>query len=138
MTPAEARAAAISLFVTQWAGRTPIDHDDDNRPTPSAPFARIVMQHNGSIPLCWGGSVVEWQRFGYLHIQIFVPGGQGTAQSDELAQAAARILEGKRLGTGKALRLGAAAINDIGRDETNTGLRQCNISIEFSYEDSHA
>ena len=138
MTLAEARAAAISLFVTQWAGRTPIDHDDDNRPTPSAPFVRIVMQPNGSIPLCWGGSVVEWQRFGYLHIQIFVPGGQGTAQSDELAQAAARILEGKRLGTGGRLRLGAAAINDIGRDEANTGMRQCNVLIAFEYEDSHA
>lgn len=138
MTPAEARAAAISLFVTQWANRTPIDHDDDNRPTPSAPFVRITMQHNGSFPQSWNGPSVNWTRFGIIHIQIFVPGGQGTAQSDELAQVAVRILEGKTLGSGGVLRLKAAGINDIGRDETNTGLRQTNVTVAFEHEDSHS
>lgn len=136
MTPSEARAVALTKFETDWANRTPIDHDDDNKPTPNAPFVRITMQHAGSIPLCWG-SVIEWQRFGNIHIQVFTPGGRGTAESDVLVQAAVRSLEGRTLGAGQALRLKAASITDVARDETNIGVRQTSIVIPFEYEDSH-
>lgn len=129
MTPAEARAATLTRFVTEWANRTPIDHDADNRGTPNAPYIRIVMRHEGGIRF----TTSENQRFGLVFVQVFVQGGRGTAESDTLAYAAARILESRNIGI---IRFSAAEIRDIGQDEEGSGLRQCNVTIPFEYEDA--
>lgn len=134
MTPAEARAAVVGHFVTQWANRTPIDHDEDARATPTAPFVRIALQHNGGLPQSWTGPVTHWLRFGFVQIQVLVPGGKGTAEVDTLTNAAVQILEGRRFTGG--LRLGAATVQDAGRDDY--GNRQTLVSISFEYTDSHA
>jgi hypothetical protein len=134
MTPAEARAAVVGLFTTQWAARTPIDHDEDAGQTPVAPFVRVALQHNGSVPQSWTGNVVHWARFGFVVVQVLVQGGKGTAEADALSVAAVQILEGKAFAGG--LRLGAAAISDAGRDDY--GNRQTVVRVPFEYTDSHA
>lgn len=134
MTPAEARAAVVGHFTTQWAARTPIDHDEDARATPQPPFVRVRMQHNGGLPQSWTGTTVHWQRFGIVVAQVVVPGGKGTAEVDTLANAAVQILEGKRFDGG--LRLGASTVQDAGRDEF--GNRITVVSTSFEYTDSHA
>lgn len=134
MTPAEARAAVVGHFVTQWSGRTPIDHDEDARATPTPPFVRISLRHNGGLPQSWTGNIVHWQRFGFVQIQVLVPGGKGTAEVDNYTNAAVQILEGRRFTGG--LRLGAATVQDAGRDDY--GNRQSIVAIPFEYTDSHA
>lgn len=134
MTPAEARAAVVGLFVSQWANRTPIDHDEDARATPTAPFVRISLQHLAGLPQAWTGEVVHYLRLGNVAIQVLTPGGKGTAEVDTLTTAAVQILEGKRFAGG--LRLGAATIRDAGRDDF--GSRRTMIEIPFEYDDSHA
>jgi hypothetical protein len=134
MTPAEARAAVVGHFVTQWANRTPIDHDEDARATPTPPFVRVALQHNGALPQSWTGPVVHWSRFGVVSVQAIVPGGRGTADVDALAAAAVQILEGRKFAGG--LRLGAAVVQDAGRDDY--GNRLTVVSVSFEYTDSHA
>lgn len=134
MTPAEARAAVVGHFVSQWANRTPIDHVEDARATPPAPFVRVAVQHDGGLAQSWTGPTIHWARFGIVNVQVIVPGGKGTADADALANAAVQILEGRRFAGG--LRLGASTVQDVGRDEFGNMIMV--VATSFEYTDSHA
>lgn len=132
-----ARDEIMSHFTTKWntLGTPPLLlYDDKHKDLPNnAPYARITVQHTGSIRVTVGGKGTggqRFRRFGIVTVQIFPLSGDGLTASDTLVDLALDAFEGESTGSDR-IEFRNVRPNEIGQDGP---WHQTNVIAEFEYD----
>ena len=94
----DAKILMYNAFTAGWSGRTPIAFDNEEFTQPDISWVRVTVRNRVSNQETLGKRTNrKFLRLGAVFVQVFTPIDEGTAESDELAEAARNIFEGERL-----------------------------------------
>ena len=139
ITVDEAQDAILAEFKEHFVGVDANHIAWPNRtyePTDGEAYVRISVQHNLAYQPSMGDPAARrTRREGVVIVQCFTPLGDGTSQSNDLAQEVSDVLASKRVQVGatKPISLKEATINTVGRDPIHE-LWQVNVSVPFWYD----
>ena len=132
MTPAEARNAIVSRYLTEFNGQFPIAIDNREFEAPETPekWTRIAVRFSSGNQSSLGqDGNRKFEKRGLVFIQVFTPSGEGTDNNDSLAKLILDLMDGERLDN---LWLFNGRINTIGNDGAYF---QQNIILDFTFEE---
>lgn len=139
ITVDEAQDAILAEFKQYFVG-VDANHvawpNREYEPTDGQAYVRISVQHNLAYQPSMGDPAARrTRREGIVFVQCFTPLGDGTSQSNELAQEASDVLSNKRVAVGGVyhISLKSGEIRTIGRDPVHE-LWQVNVSVPFWYD----
>lgn len=144
---AQARDAIQTLFLDAWNANAatvagtdappPVYWDNmesaaDEPPPRGEPWARVSVQHNlGEQSTMGAPGGRNFERYGLVMIQVFVPRGTGLVISDALCKIARDAFEGARTPDGEVW-FRNATVREVGAGR-DTLWFQTNVSAEFNY-----
>lgn len=127
----EARKKIMEEFLASWNGRTQVALGNERfEPPADADWVRVTALHLGSSQRTLGRAPHRrFERAGRVIVQVFTRRDRGTADADELAQAARAALEGKRF---DELVLHAGTVNEQPSEER---WHRQDVEIDFDYDE---
>lgn len=113
--------------------------DDSNRPSPSAAWARLTVQHNAPGDEGYGDAQRLYEALGVFAVQLFKPIGAGTPNIDQMVQVVIDAFRGKETASGvifqrvHAVDIGPSAVAPYGSQGTKPIWYQKNVTGEFKH-----